>query len=50
MECSDTMWNHEFTINTDLDAGEVVYLQFFRRTSTTDLHLATAGLIMRQLN
>lgn len=50
MECSDTMWNHEFTINTDLNAGEVVYLQFFRRTSTTDLHLATAGLIMRQLN
>ena len=50
LECSIGMWNHEFTINNLLDSGENVYLQFFRRTSTTDLHLSTAALIMRQIN
>lgn len=50
MECSLSMWNHEFTINSPLQAGDNAYLQFFRRTSTTDLQLATAGLILRRIN
>lgn len=50
MEASLSMWNHEFTINSPLAAGENVYIQFFRRTSTTDLQLATAGLILRRIN
>jgi hypothetical protein len=50
MEAPVSMWNHEFTVNNLLDAGENVYLRFFRRTSTTDLQLSTAALIMRQIN
>lgn len=50
MECSLSMWNHEFTVNSPLQAGENVYIQFFRRTSTTDLQLSTAGLILKHVN
>lgn len=50
MEAPVSMWNHEYTINNLLEAGENVYLHFFRRTSTTDLQLSTAALIMRQIN
>ncbi|MAP21601.1 MAG: hypothetical protein CL582_11755 [Alteromonadaceae bacterium] len=45
-----SMWNEVFTLNTIQEAGENVYLQFFRRTSQTDLELSTAGLIIRQIN
>lgn len=45
-----SMWNEEFTMNTIQEAGENVYLQFFRRTSQTDLELSTAGMIIRQIN
>lgn len=45
-----SMWNEAFTLNTIQDAGENVYLQFFRRTSQTDLELSTAALIIRQIN
>lgn len=50
MEAPISMWNHEFTVSNILDAGENVYLQFFRRTSVTDLQLSTAAMIIRQTN
>lgn len=45
-----SMYNNEFTINTLMNRGENIYLQFFRRTSETDLQLSTAGMIIRQIN
>lgn len=45
-----SMWDHEFTLSNILEAGENVYLQFFKRTSQTDLQLSTAALILRQTN
>jgi hypothetical protein len=43
-------WNQELTINNLLRAGDVVYIQFIRRNSVTDLQLATVAMPIRLIN
>lgn len=40
-----TQWNQPITIPGGISDGSPVYLQFFERTSQTDLQLAVAGMV-----
>lgn len=46
---SIAVWNQNITIDTILNTGDVVFLQFLRRDSNTDHELGTAGLPVRFL-
>lgn len=49
IECPISQWEAEFELPSGLRQGEVVYLEFFRRTATTDLELAIAGLPVQRI-
>lgn len=48
IECAVSQWNAEMVVANDLKEGEVLYLEFFKRTQDTDLELGVSGLIVHQ--
>lgn len=48
-EISVDQWNDEIVVNNDLSDGELVYLQWIKRTAETDLQLAITGVPIRTL-
>lgn len=44
LEMSVDQWDQVMTVANDLEQGEVMYLEFFRRIANDDLQLAVAGL------
>lgn len=43
-----SQWNAELEVPNDLKEGQTLFIEFFRRTATTDLRLATVGLPVHQ--
>jgi hypothetical protein len=50
VEFAVDLWNTDLAFYNDLNEGEVLYLEWFYRNSTTDLQLGVSGLPAHQTN
>lgn len=48
LEFAISQWSAESVVANDLKEGEVLFLEFFKRTQDTDLELGCSGLVVHQ--
>lgn len=49
IEFTVSQWNAEVVVPNDLETGEVLYIEWIRRTSANDLQLGVSGLRVQQV-